>query len=308
MLITTGALDTVTPLRISLLANVFNAILDPILMFHFNMGVSGAAWATLAAEIISAIVYLVMLFRRGMISLPKLFQLPKVERLKPLLQGGAALQLRNMAINITFLAVARATQAIDTTGVAAAAHSIAIQVFQVGGIVLLALSTVAQTLIPSEMVVQRDPKTGERISGGRAAAHRTMVRLMEWGLVLGSALGALQILLLPFLQRVSPLPEVQKAALIPSYIASVLQMINGLVFIGEGIMVGCQSFFQLSLTTTIATIATTWALRVLPKRYGLTGVWMSFIVFNVLRLIGVLLHQQSGPLAERNMKTNKKAA
>jgi len=297
-----GALDTVTPLRISLLANLFNAVLDPICMFTFNMGVRGAAFATLASELISAIIYMIWLQKRQMIQFKKLFKRPRMELLKPLLKGGAALQLRNLAINITFLMVTRATQAIDKTGVAAAAHSLTIQVFQVGGIVLLALSTVAQTLIPSELVVKRDPSTGIYLEGGLRAAQRTMIRLMEWGLVLGSCLGALGIVLLPFLQRVSPLKEVQQAALVPSYIASVLQIINGLVFIGEGAMVGCQNFLQLSLSTTFATAATTVALTILPYKFGLTGVWMSFIVFNMLRLVGVLIHQtRTGPLAPRNV-------
>jgi MatE len=36
-----GILDTVTPVKISLFANVFNCILDPILIFNFGMGVPG---------------------------------------------------------------------------------------------------------------------------------------------------------------------------------------------------------------------------------------------------------------------------
>jgi len=294
-----GALDTVTPLRISLFSTVFHAILDPILMFRFNMGIAGAAWAALISEVISAMAYATMLSRKNLISTKTLFQLPKMKRLRPLLQGSAALQLRNVALNLAFLGVTRATQSIDNTGVAASAHSLAMQVFMVGGVVLLALSTVAQTLIPSEMVVQKDG------TGGRVQAHRTMIRLMEWGLVLGSTVGALQILILPFLQGLTPLKEVRDAAVIPSYIASFLQVINGMVFIGEGIMVGCGNFFQLSLSTAISTAATAYALHVLPKRYNLTGVWMSFIVFNFSRLIGVWLHQtRTGPLSERNMKKN----
>ena len=52
-----GILETDTPVKVSLFANIFNAILDPILIFSFAMGVPGAALATLAAEIISAITY-----------------------------------------------------------------------------------------------------------------------------------------------------------------------------------------------------------------------------------------------------------
>lgn len=128
---------------------------------------------------------------------------------------------------------------------------------------------------------------------------------MAWGLVLGGILGSLQLLLLPVLQKTSPLESVRQAAVVPSIIASVLQIINGLVFIGEGVMVGCGNFLQLSLSTVVATSATVLALNTLPQKFGLTGVWMSFGVFNTLRLVGVLLHQtRTGPLA--GVKRRKK--
>lgn len=232
-----GTLDTETPLKISATSNIFNAVLDPILMFTFAMGVPGAALATLAAEIISAGSFFTLMMKRKMICWSKIFRLPSWSKLKPLLEGGAALQLRNVALNLTFLAVARVTQSLDDTGVAAAAHALAIQVFQVGGIVLLALSVVAQTIVPNELIEKVDPTTGKR-HGGKRAAKNVVNRLMSWGFVLGVVLGGLQLLVLPLLQKSSPLEEVRKAAVIPSILASVYQIMNGLVFIGEGVMVG----------------------------------------------------------------------
>ena len=85
---TTGTLDSVTPLKISLFANFFNAVLDPILIFSANMGVTGAALATLAAEIVSAITFTTILFRKKLVSLPKLLRLPNMKQLGPLLKGG----------------------------------------------------------------------------------------------------------------------------------------------------------------------------------------------------------------------------
>ncbi|KAL7437815.1 hypothetical protein ACHAXM_005849 [Skeletonema potamos] len=297
-----GTLDTKTPLKISVISNIFNAVLDPILMFTAAMGVSGAALATLVAEIISAGSFLGLMLRRKMIRWSKIFRLPSWTTLEPLLKGGAALQLRNVALNLTFLAVARVTQSLDNDGVAAAAHALAIQVFQIGGIVLLALSTVAQTVVPNEMIERVDSVTGEK-HGGQVAAKNVVNRLMSWGFILGIILGGLQIVLLPALQKSSPLEEVRRAAVIPSILASVYQIMNGLVFIGEGVMVGCGNFMQLSLSTVVATCAALLSLNTLPKIYGLTGVWMSFGVFNIFRLAGVWLHQTKiGPLANVNKK------
>ena len=297
-----GTLDTKTPLKISAISNIFNAVLDPILMFTCSLGVTGAALATLAAEVISAASFLTLLLKRRMIRWSKILSLPKWSKLKPLLQGGAALQLRNVALNLTFLMVARVTQSLDDTGVAAAAHALAIQVFQVGGIVLLALSIVAQTIVPNELIEQVDKSTG-KIHGGKRAAKTVVNRLMAWGFVLGCLLGSLQLLMLPLLQKSSPILEVRQAAVIPSILASVYQIMNGLVFIGEGVMIGTGNFMQLSIGTVISTIASIISLNTLPKMFGLTGVWMSFGVFNIFRLASVWIHQtKNGPLAERNQE------
>lgn len=267
------------------------------------MGVPGAALATLAAEIISAALYIALLRQRNLIRWRRLVRPPRWKNLEPLLKGGAALQLRNLSLNLTFLAVARVTQSIDKTGVAAAAHAMAIQTFQIGGIVLLALSTVAQIIVPNVMVERYDNQTGQKI-GGLEYAKATVNRLMSWGFILGCILGSLQILLLPAIRNATPLQEVRDAARMPAIIASVLQIINGLVFIGEGVMIGTGSFLQLSLSTLAATIGCLWALRVFPPMVGLTGVWLGFGVFNFIRLAGVWIHQtQNGPLARK--KINK---
>ena len=296
-----GILDTKTPVKISAFANVFNAILDPILIFTLAMGVPGAALATLAAECISAIIYMVLLQKRKLIKWIKILRPPKWSSLKPLLQGGAALQLRNLSLNLTFLGVARVTQSIDKSGVAAAAHAMAIQTFQIGGIVLLALSTVAQTVVPNAMVERLDEKTKEPV-GGLEYAKSTVNRLMSWGFVLGVVLGSLQILLLPAIRKATPLQEVRDAANAPAILGSILQIINGLVFIGEGVMIGTGSFMQLSVGTVFATAGCLAALRVFPPKMGLTGVWLGFYVFNFIRLAGVWIHQsKNGPLARKNI-------
>jgi len=277
------------------------------------MGVSGAALATLIAEIASSSSFLILLFKKRLATLSKLISTPSFAQLTPLLKAGAALQIRNLASNALFLVVARKVHSIDNTGIAASAHSLAIQVFQLGGIVLLALSTVAQTMVPNEMVARviesqndYDTTTVQNITvGGPHAAKILVHRLMSWGVILGIFLGSLQILLLPLLHNMTPLPEVQTAARLPSYIACFTQVINGLVFVGEGVMIGCNDFLQLSVFTAIATAFALGALEVFPKKMGLSGVWMSFIVWNIWRLVGVCIHQfYSGPLASRNIHTN----
>jgi len=204
--------------------------------------------------------------------------------------------------NITFLAVARVTQNMDPTGVAAAAHALALQTFTMGGVVLFALSTVGQALIPADLVARRNEKTG-LMEGGIKTARATSNRLLTWGLLSGVLLGAAQIAALPFIFRATPMQNVRAAARTPALVASLLQAINGVVFVGEGIMTGCQNFLQLAISTVVATTGCLLALKVFPAKFGLTGVWMGFGVFNLLRLAGVWIHQyKTSPITPQKIR------
>jgi Na+-driven multidrug efflux pump len=126
---------------------------------------------------------------------------------------------------------------------------------------------------------------------------------------LGTVLGAMQLLLLPWIQKTTPMPEVRQAARIPSYIASFSQIINGAVFIGEGIMIGTGSFLQLSIGAVLATAGCVGALQVLPYRYGISGVWFGLLFWNLLRLASVVIHQcVNGPLAPRVLRKQERDA
>jgi len=66
-----GEGDTKTPVKIQVTSTVLNIILDPILIFGFDMGVRGAAWAT----VLSMSVAVVMYFRVILIKKATLLQL-----------------------------------------------------------------------------------------------------------------------------------------------------------------------------------------------------------------------------------------
>ena len=265
---------------ISVISSMINCVLDPILIFGFDMGLKGNALSTLLSEVVSAITFLILLAKRDLIKVSKLFRLPSWSKLLPLIKGGFAMQLRLIAFNITFIAVARVTQAIDATGVAAAAHEMALQTFQLGGVVLMALSVVAQIVIPNELHSEK---------GGVMAAKATSNRMMSWGLILGTLLGGLQVLVLPWIQKATPMEDVRAAARAPAILASVLQIINGLVFIGEGVMSGCGDFMYLAISTIVATIGCVAALQVFPQEHGVLGVWMGFAVVSKKTNEGIML-------------------
>lgn len=57
-----GQGDTLTPMILAGISVVLNMILDPILMFTFNMGISGAAWATVISRAFNSVAGIYLLF------------------------------------------------------------------------------------------------------------------------------------------------------------------------------------------------------------------------------------------------------
>lgn len=297
-----GSMDVTTPLLISLASNLVNLVLDPLLIFNAGMGVSGAALATCVSEVCAFLLYYQQLYRKKLLSLSQFRKFPSLGVLKPMLLGGLGVQMRAVALNIAFLAVTRTTQALDAKGTSAAAHAITIQLWQLGGVVLLAFSTVASIVVPSE--VAKAKKDGKSSAEAYRSSKVMADRLLTWGAVLGVVLGAVQLLCLPLLKGFSPLPEVQEAARLPSIIGAMLQVINGVVFIGEGIQQGNQAFTSLAACTAVATAGMLTSLRFFGT--SLAGVWASFAVFNGIRLLGVLRHHFfTGPFATSSKQASK---
>lgn len=291
-----GTMDVVTPLKIAIVSNLINLILDPLLIFKFGLGVSGAAVATCVAEFISFLSYGKKLLEKQMLNANRLINIPSFEALKPLLFGGLSVQLRAVAMNIAFLAVTRTTQALDTTGITASAHAITVQFWQLGGIFLLAMSTVASIIVPTEHAKAKALNTPEALWNSRRVANR----LLAWGVLLGIFLAFGQLLCLPLLKVFTPVKEVQDAARLPAIIGAGLQILNGVLFIGEGIQQGNQYFTSLAVCTSIATSGMLLSLKYFGNT--LAGVWGSFAVFNTIRLLGILRHHYiDGPFAPRKL-------
>eukprot|EP00981_Chlorochromonas_danica_P009006 scaffold2414_cov164-Ochromonas_danica.AAC.5 len=313
-----GSMDVITPLKISLYSNLVNVILDPIFIFPLGMGVTGAALATCLAELTGFILYFRALSNKALLRMNKFWKIPSKESLAPLLLGSVGMQIRALALNTGILAVTRATQALDPSGTAAAAHTISIQMFQLASVASLALSTVSSIIIPTERAKRYDDLSGQPLTENSPrpvvkkgqysksfhalfAARQSANRLLMWSTLTGVGLGCLQLLLLPLISFFSPLPAVQKAARLPTIMGAFLVFLNCIIWTGEGIQQGNESFVSLAITSVIATCAMLFSLRF--TKSSLLGVWSSFGVLALVRLIGVFHHHCiSGPLAPAQIR------
>lgn len=292
-----GMLDTVTPLKVSLVTNFSNLIADPLLIFGLpimrGIGVSGAAIATAGAETLSGIIYLRLMLKKKLVRFSKLLKPPAWSRLKPLIQGGAAIFARNLTLNAAFLAAARRAQAMDSTGVTAAAYGIVMQIYSVGVVCHLGVQSTAAALVPAT-----------RASDGDDAARSIADRTFVWGSIVGVALGSIQLLALPILVPMfSTIPEVQEAVKVPALISSFIHILNGPLFAGEGVMLGLGTFKALAVSTAMGTgimVASIFS----PMGRQLNGILLSLASFNLFQAFAMIYHYlKLGPLATKHDKT-----
>lgn len=111
-----GMMDTVTPLKVSMATNLLNLVLDPLFIFASPFGFVGAALATAFSEAASGLIYLRLLLKRKLVTPALLLRPPSLKSLMPLLQGGASMLGRQLAINVGLISAARRAQSMDPTG------------------------------------------------------------------------------------------------------------------------------------------------------------------------------------------------
>ena len=88
-----GHEDTRTPLRIVLIANIVNVVLEVVLVYGAHTGVAGSAWGTVVAQVVAAALFL----RAGRRRIAKIARPPTSEVLL-LLRNGWALDIDEAAL------------------------------------------------------------------------------------------------------------------------------------------------------------------------------------------------------------------
>lgn len=280
-----GTMDLKSCVSISVISSVLNMILAPLLIHVFRFGVAGSGLAALTCDWITAFSYVRLMADRRLLVWRKLLNLPSWKQVLPLLKGSTLL-LRSISMIMTQLMVARKIQSLDDSGVAPAAFALAMQTFQMGGVILFALGTATQTLYPNAVASYQ----GE----DRQEYRRNLIhRLMKWGFGLGMGVSVVQLLFAPGILRSTPLAQVRKAALFPMGIVIAFQGINGLVSVGEGIVIGDGKFTRASINLVVASLGYMACLQLAPRGIGINGVFLSLVFFMMLRFLGVIIHLPS---------------
>uniref|UniRef100_A0A0E0QUQ4 Protein DETOXIFICATION n=1 Tax=Oryza rufipogon TaxID=4529 RepID=A0A0E0QUQ4_ORYRU len=258
-----GLKDTKTPLLYSGLGNISAVLLLPFLVYSLNLGLNGAALATIASQYLGMFLLLWSLSKRAVLLPPKIEDLDFVGYIK----SGGMLLGRTLSVLIT-MTLGTAMAARQGT-IAMAAHQICLQVWLAVSLLSDALAVSAQALIASSFAKLDYEKVKE-----------VTYYVLKTGLLVGAVLA---LLLFASFGRIAELfskdPMVLQIVGSGVLFVSASQPINALAFIFDGLHFGVSDFsYSASSMITVGAISSLFLLYA-PKVFGLPGVWAGLALF-----------------------------
>jgi putative MATE family efflux protein len=269
-----GLQDTVTPLRIALLANLANLVMELVAIYGLGMGLAASAWSSVIAQVGAAAVFCRHIARHA--SAAQVSWRPDLAALRSLVVIGRDLFLRTGSL---LAALAVATAVASRLGTAPlGAHQIAFQLWSFLALTLDAVAIAAQAMV------------GRLLGAGDAdAARAASKRMVEWGLLAGLVLGGLVAVLRPVLAPLfSDDPAVIDLTLQVLWLVAVLQPLNAVVFVLDGILIGAGDLRFLA-GAMVAAFALFLPAAILAGSAGgtLGWLWGAVTLLMVARLAGV---------------------
>ena len=227
-----GLGDTRTPLIYSFLFTALNVILDPLFIFTFNFGASGAAAGTALAQYATLFPLMMALNRKVKIDIWG--QLPELKSsLKTYLKVGSLVLFRTIGKVLAYSVCAR--HAAGLGSVAAAAYNLTFQLGFATTQICEAVAVAVQTLLARELA---DDQTHSPAIKAKLVRH-----LINTALFLGGTI-ATCLSLTTFLQRDSILRgltnnvAIREASAVIFPVVLLTQVFKGLAYPVNGIVMG----------------------------------------------------------------------
>lgn len=256
-----GLQDNATPFRVALVANLINAILDPLMIFGLGWGIAGAAIASATSQYAAALTF-VYLLRRRLGSLPP--RPPGRRELSGLLRTGLTLTLRTLFLVAALAAGTGVAAAAGTPEVAA--HQVVRETWFLSAMLVDGLAIAAQALV-AEQIGRRHHEEARLVSS----------RLLFWGGVVGVVMALAWLVGGPALAAAfAPDPKVAELITSVTPIAAAMAPLAALVWVLDGVFLG-ELRLRILLASTAAGGAVGVAGYLLSDRlsFGLAGVWWS---------------------------------
>ncbi|KAI9388453.1 hypothetical protein POPTR_009G061100v4 [Populus trichocarpa] len=262
-----GFKDTRTPLYATVIGDLTNIVLDPIFIFVFKWGVSGAAIAHVLSQYLISVILLWKLMRKVNLLPPSVKDL----QFSRFLKNGFLLLARVVAATICVtLAASRATRLGSTT---MAAFQICLQVWLTSSLLADGLAVAGQAIIACAFAEKNYQK-----------ATTAATRVLQMSFILGLGLAVFVGLGLHFGGVIfSKDPDVLHIIAIGIPFVAATQPINSIAFVFDGVNFGASDFAYSSYSMVLVAIASIPAIFVLSKTGGFVGIWVALTIFMGLR-------------------------
>ena len=271
-----GLQDTATTLWITLIGVGTNLVLAAYLVLVAGWGIAGSAWATVAAEALSAALYVWVLVRRA--RRHRAVLRPSRAGVLVAARGAVPLFWRTLALRAVFvLAIAVAARLGDPE---LAAYYVTFTVWYLLALGMDALAIAGQALL------------GRHLGAGAAQTARAVTwQMTRWGVWLGVALMVGVLLArtwVPDLFGDDPVVHAMVASAL--VVVALQQPLAGVVFVLDGVLLGAGDATYLAWAQALALLAFAPAAVWVLRTHGtVTQLWLALTVFMVARAIAFLI-------------------
>lgn len=264
-----GHKDTRTPLKVAVVVNLTNLVLDPLFIFSFGWGLAGAAWASVVAQMVGAVLFVSMIRSRDMARRPRSFT-ASAPALLTLGRNGFLLTTRSLFLLATFAVAASMATRMGPHFIAA--HQLVFQGFFLAIMVADALEISAQALV-AETSARR------ALSGVRALTRR----LLFWALMVGLFLAGLVGFGRHILALLASEAAVAELVVAAAGVTALVITVGAVVFVSDGVFTGLLAFGTMALSTATGAVVAVSLLIWTPLGRSLPGVWLAIGVFFAVR-------------------------
>jgi len=271
-----GMQDTRTTLYIAVGAALLNLALEIVFVYGLDWGIGGSAWGTVIAQLVAASAFVTIVVRsvrRESASLR-----PSRTGIRQTAIVGGPLIVRTASLLVVFLATTNLAARISDDAVAA--NQIAFGIF-----LFLTLSLDALAIAGQAMV-------GRFLGSADAALARAAARrMMEWGVIVGIGFGIVLIVSRPWLVGMfTDDPSVRHLADQLIIVVAVLQPLNAIVFVLDGVLIGAgdQRFLAVAMVAATFLVYAPAAALVTIAGGGVVALWGALALWFLARGVGLI--------------------
>ncbi|CAM8889047.1 unnamed protein product [Rhodiola kirilowii] len=285
-----GFKDTTTPLYATLVGDVLNIILDPILIFLCHLGVSGAAIAHVVAQYVMFFILLLMLMKQVDLVPPSL----KTLQYRKFCSNGILLMTRVIAV--TFCVTLAASLAARMGPIIMAAFQVCLQVWLMSSLLADGLAVAGQAILACAFAAKD-------LNKATAAA----CRVLQMGFIFGIGLTVVVGVGLWFGAPVfTKDPNVLHLIHIAVPFVAGTQTINSLSFVFDGVNYGASDFKYAAYSMVIVAACSISSLFYLSKSNGYIGIWIALTIYMTLRTLAGVWRMGAGTGPWRFLRQSKK--